>query len=38
MRVEEPGELPAALKRALKVVKEEQRQALVNVICKSPLA
>jgi len=38
VRVEEPGELPAALKRALKVVKEEQRQALVNVICKSPLA
>ncbi len=38
VRVEEPGELPEALKRALKVVKVEQRQALVNVICKSPLA
>ena len=38
VRIEEPGELPEALKRALKVVKEEKRQALVNVICKSPLA
>jgi acetolactate synthase-1/2/3 large subunit len=37
-RVEEPGELPAALRRALKVVKEEGRQALLNVICKSPLS
>ena len=36
-RVEDPGELPAALRRALKVVREERRQALVNVICKSPL-
>ncbi|HET8562500.1 MAG TPA: thiamine pyrophosphate-requiring protein [Candidatus Binatia bacterium] len=36
-RVEEPDELPRALKRALKAVKEEQRQALLNVICKSPL-
>jgi acetolactate synthase-1/2/3 large subunit len=35
--VEEPSELPDALQRALKVVKEERRQALVNVICKSPL-
>lgn len=38
VRVEDPGELPGALKRALKVVREEGRQALVNVICKSPLA
>jgi acetolactate synthase-1/2/3 large subunit len=38
VRVEEPDELPGALKRALKVVEEERRQALVNVICKSPLA
>src|SRR5262249_19489003 len=38
VRVEEPGELPDALERALKVVKEERRQALVNVICKNPLA
>ena len=37
-RVEEPGELPDALERALKAVKEERRQALVNVICKNPLA
>jgi hypothetical protein len=26
------------LQRALKVVKEERRQALLNVICKNPLA
>ena len=37
-RVEEPAELPDALQRALKVVKEERRQALVNVVCKNPLA
>jgi len=37
-RVEEAEELPRALERALKVVKEEGRQALLNVICKSPLA
>ena len=36
-RVEEPGQLKEALKRALKVVREEKRQALLNVICKSPL-
>ena len=34
-RVELASELPAALKRALKVVREEKRQALINVICKS---
>jgi acetolactate synthase-1/2/3 large subunit len=38
VRVEEPHELPDALQRALKVVKEEKRQALVNVVCKHPLA
>jgi acetolactate synthase I/II/III large subunit len=38
VRVEEPGELPGVLRRALKAVKEERRQALVNVICKNPLA
>jgi acetolactate synthase I/II/III large subunit len=38
VRVEAAGELPDALRRALKAVKEERRQALVNVICKSPLA
>ena len=37
VRVEEAHELPDALQRALKVVKEEKRQALVNVICKNPL-
>jgi acetolactate synthase-1/2/3 large subunit len=37
-RVEKPDELPAALNRALKIVKEEGRQALLNVICKNPLA
>jgi acetolactate synthase-1/2/3 large subunit len=36
-RVEEPEALPGALERALRVVKEEGRQALVNVICKNPL-
>ncbi len=37
-RVEEPDEVPRALERALKAVIEERRQALLNVICKSPLA
>ena len=36
-RVEEPDEVPRALERALKVVKEERRQALLNVVCKNPL-
>jgi acetolactate synthase-1/2/3 large subunit len=31
--VDDPQELPAALGRALKVVKEEKRQAVLNVIC-----
>lgn len=31
--VDDPQELPAALTRALKVVKEEKRQAVLNVIC-----
>ena len=31
--VDDPQELPAALQRALKVVKEEKRQAVLNVIC-----
>ncbi|HLN87870.1 MAG TPA: thiamine pyrophosphate-requiring protein, partial [Candidatus Limnocylindrales bacterium] len=38
VRVEEPDQLPDALAKALKVVKEEKRQALLNVICKNPLA
>ncbi|HEU4343407.1 MAG TPA: thiamine pyrophosphate-requiring protein [Candidatus Binatia bacterium] len=37
-RVEDPRDVPGALKRALQVVKEERRQALLNVICKNPLA
>jgi acetolactate synthase-1/2/3 large subunit len=35
-RVEDPAALPAALDRALKTVTTEQRQALVNVICRDP--
>src|SRR2546428_435623 len=35
-RVEDPAALPAALGRALRVVREEKRQALLNVICKKP--
>jgi acetolactate synthase-1/2/3 large subunit len=37
-RVEDPAALPDALAKALKVVQEEKRQALLNVICKNPLA
>jgi acetolactate synthase I/II/III large subunit len=37
LRVEEPEMLPGALERALKVVREERRQALLNVVCKNPL-
>jgi acetolactate synthase-1/2/3 large subunit len=32
-RVEDPAELPGALQRAMSVVKNEKRQALLNVIC-----
>ena len=32
-RVEDPAELPAAIERALNVVQNEGRQALLNVIC-----
>ncbi|MEK7370103.1 MAG: thiamine pyrophosphate-dependent enzyme, partial [candidate division NC10 bacterium] len=35
-RVEDPAALPGALARALRVVRDEKRQALVNVICKKP--
>jgi len=35
-RVEDPAQLPDALRRALRIVKEEKRQALLNVICKKP--
>jgi len=37
-RVEDPGELPDAIAKALKVVKQERRQALLNVVCRNPLA
>jgi acetolactate synthase-1/2/3 large subunit len=36
-RVEDPSEVPDALAKALKVVREEGRQALLNVVCKNPL-
>ena len=32
--VEDPAELPGALRRALRVVREEGRQAALNVICQ----
>jgi len=35
-KVEDPTALPDALARALKVVRDEKRQALLNVICKKP--
>jgi acetolactate synthase-1/2/3 large subunit len=35
-RVEDPEEIIPALKRAVKAVKKEKRQALLNVICKHP--
>jgi len=35
-RVEDPAELPAALQRGLRAVRDEKRQALLNVICKKP--
>jgi acetolactate synthase-1/2/3 large subunit len=37
-RVEEPSDVPDALAKALKVMKEEGRQTLLNVVCKNPLA
>ena len=35
-RVEDPAALPGALERAIRVVTEERRQALLNVICDAP--
>jgi acetolactate synthase-1/2/3 large subunit len=35
-RVEDPAKLPEALARGLKIVREERRQVLLNVICKKP--
>jgi len=35
-RVEDPGVLPEMLRQALRVVREDKRPALLNVICKKP--
>jgi acetolactate synthase-1/2/3 large subunit len=35
-RVEDPEEIIPALRRAVKAVRQERRQALLNVICKHP--
>ncbi len=35
-RVDDPAALPDALRRALRIVKEEKRQVVLNVICKKP--
>jgi acetolactate synthase-1/2/3 large subunit len=35
-KVEDPAALPGMIQKALKVVREEKRQALLNVICKKP--
>ena len=35
-RVEDPAALPDAIARALKIIREEHRQVLLNVICKKP--
>jgi acetolactate synthase-1/2/3 large subunit len=35
-RVDDPDKIIPALKRAVKAVRQEKRQALLNVICKHP--
>jgi len=35
-RVEDPAALPEALRRGLRIVREEKRQVVLNVICKKP--
>ncbi len=35
-RVDDPAALPAALDRALRAVRDDKRQALLNVICRAP--
>ena len=35
--VDDPKEMMPALKRGLKAVREEKRQAVLNVICKYPV-
>jgi acetolactate synthase-1/2/3 large subunit len=36
-RVDDPADLPAALQRGLRAVREEGRQALINVVMRQPL-
>lgn len=35
-KVEDPAALPDALRRALRIIREEKRQVVLNVICKKP--
>jgi acetolactate synthase I/II/III large subunit len=35
-KVEDPAALPDALRRGLRIVREEKRQVVLNVICKKP--
>jgi acetolactate synthase-1/2/3 large subunit len=35
-RVEDPAALPDALRSGLRIVREEKRQVVLNVICKKP--
>jgi acetolactate synthase I/II/III large subunit len=35
-KIEDPAALPAALRRGLRIVQEEKRQVVLNVICKKP--
>ena len=35
-KIEDPTALPAALRRGLRIVQEEKRQVVLNVICKKP--
>jgi acetolactate synthase-1/2/3 large subunit len=35
-KVEDPAALPDALRRGLRIVKDEKRQVVLNVICKKP--
>jgi acetolactate synthase-1/2/3 large subunit len=35
-RVENPEDMPRALERALKVIEDEKRQVLLNVVCRGP--
>lgn len=38
VNVKQPGDLPEVLARALKIVQEERRQAVVHVVCAAPPA